>query len=78
MEIFGGFMIMSMLLGLLMLAIWIALPILVFSLRTQVEKNSLLLARIEQRLAALEDKADNKPPCPSDRYDRDAQNSTQL
>jgi hypothetical protein len=78
MEIFGGFMIMSMLLGLLMLAIWIALPILVFSLRTQVEKNSLLLARIEQRLAALEDSANSKPLCPSDRDAGDGQNITQL
>jgi hypothetical protein len=76
MEIFGGFMIMSMLLGLLMLAIWIALPILVFSLRTQVEKNSLLLARIEQRLTSLEERANNKPPCPPESYAGNGQNIT--
>lgn len=74
MEIFGGFMIMSMLLGLLILAIWVSLPILVFSLRTQVEKNSLLLARIEQRLAALEESASNKPQSRTEPYASNSQN----
>lgn len=64
MEIFGGFMIMAVLLGLLVLAIWVSLPILVFTLRTQVDKNTQLLRQIDERLSTLESKipAGSKEP----------------
>ena len=57
-------MIMAVLLGLLVLAIWVSLPILVFTLRTQVDKNTQLLRQIDERLSTLESKipAGSKEP----------------
>lgn len=54
MELFGGFMIMSILLGLFFAAVWISLPVLMLGLRRQIMESHTTLIRLEGRIARLE------------------------
>lgn len=54
MEFVGGFMIMSILLGLFFAAIWLSLPLLLLGLRRQVMESHTTLIRLEGRIARLE------------------------
>ena len=54
MEISGGFMIMSILLGLFFAAVWLSLPVLLLGLRRQIMESHTTLIRLEGRIARLE------------------------
>jgi len=54
MELFGGFMIMSILLGLFFAAVWLSLPLLLLGLRRQIMESHTTLIRLEGRIARLE------------------------
>ncbi|ACD96618.1 hypothetical protein Glov_2911 [Trichlorobacter lovleyi SZ] len=54
MELFGGFMIMSILLGLFFAAVWLSLPVLLLGLRRQIMESHTTLIRLEGRIARLE------------------------
>lgn len=55
MEIFGGFMVMVSILGFFLTVIWFVMPFVVFAIKGKVDKNDEAVARIESRLAAIEE-----------------------
>ena len=59
MEFVGGFMIMSILLGLFFASIWLSLPILLLGLRRQIMESHTTLIRLEGRIARLEQQITN-------------------
>lgn len=61
MELFGGFMIMSVLLGFFFAAVWLSLPILILGLRRRIEESAATLERLEARMLSLEQKIVHHP-----------------
>jgi CII-binding regulator of phage lambda lysogenization HflD len=55
MEIFGGFMVMMSILGFFLTVIWLVMPFVVFAIKGKVDKNEEMMARIENRLTAIEE-----------------------
>lgn len=60
MEFVGGFMIMSVLLGLFFAAIWLSLPLLLLGLRRQIMESHTTILRLEGRIARLEQQITNQ------------------
>ncbi|MCE1227689.1 MAG: hypothetical protein LWW87_14590 [Geobacteraceae bacterium] len=60
MEFVGGFMIMSILLGLFFAAIWLSLPMLLLGLRRQIMESHTTILRLEGRIARLEQQITNQ------------------
>lgn len=56
MEIFGGFMVMVSILGLFLAVIWFVMPFVVFAVKGKVERAIILLESVDQRLARLEER----------------------
>lgn len=53
-QLAGGFMIMMLLLGLLLAAVWLSLPFLLFALRRRIDESHTTMLRLEGRIARLE------------------------
>jgi len=53
-ELAGGLMIMAITLGLLLAAVWLSLPFLLFSMRNRLVASQKALEEMTLRLAALE------------------------
>ncbi|CAH2031008.1 hypothetical protein [Trichlorobacter ammonificans] len=62
MEVAGGLMIMGGLLGVLCMAVWLSLPILLISLRNRLAESRVILEELSQRIAALEKRLHCLPP----------------
>ena len=60
MEFVGGFMIMSILLGLFFAAVWLSLPLLLLGLRRQIMESHTTILRLEGRIARLEQQITNQ------------------
>ena len=60
MEFVGGFMIMSVQLGLFFAAIWLSLPMLLLGLRRQIMESHTTILRLEGRIARLEQQITNQ------------------
>ena len=66
MELAGGLMIMAITLGLLLAAVWLSLPILLFSMRNRLVASQKALEEMTLRLAALEKRLEQMiPPSPA-------------
>jgi hypothetical protein len=55
MEIFGGFMVMVSIIGFFLTVIWFVMPFVVVAIKGKVDKNEETMARIESRLADIEE-----------------------
>ncbi len=54
MEIFGGLMVMLLILGFCLAVIWLVLPIVVFGIKVKVDSMLCLLEDMDKRLQTLE------------------------
>ena len=54
MELVGGFMIMLLLLGFMLAATWLSLPILLFILHRRLREATATIERLDTRVAELE------------------------
>ncbi len=64
MELAGGLMIMAITLGLLLAAVWLSLPFLLFSMRNRLVASQKALEEMTLRLAALEKRLEQMIPPP--------------
>jgi hypothetical protein len=53
-DIFGGFMVILIILGFLLMALWFILPFVIFAMKGKLDSVYQLLENIDQRLAAIE------------------------
>jgi hypothetical protein len=68
MEIFGGFMVMMSILSFFMAVVWLIMPFVVFTIKGKLDRTLDVLAGVEKRLAAMEEKLSglqNPPPNPT-------------
>lgn len=69
MELAGGLMIMTIPLGLLLAAVWLSLPILLFSMRNHLVASQKALEEMTLRIASLEKRLEqtlqSTPVCPA-------------
>jgi len=63
-ELAGGLMIMAITLGLLLAAVWLSLPFLLFSMRNRLVASQKALEEMTLRLAALEKRLEQMIPPP--------------
>jgi hypothetical protein len=52
--IFGGLMVMLLILGFFLVVLWFILPFVIFAMKGKLDKSHLLLENIDRRLAAIE------------------------
>ena len=64
MELVGGLMIMAITLGLLLAAVWLSLPILLFSMRNRLLASQKALEELNIRIASLEKRLEQVAPTP--------------
>ena len=55
MEVFGGIAIMLVIIGILFIAIWLSLPMLLFGLSRRLERLELRLSAFEHRLDRIQE-----------------------
>ncbi len=67
MELAGGLMIMAIPLGLLLAAVWLSLPILLFSMRNRLVASQKALEELTLRMTSLEKRLEKVVP-PSSVY----------
>jgi hypothetical protein len=60
MEFFGGFMIMLILLGLILAAIWFSLPFFLISLYRRLKESRAALVQLEERIICLEQQLEHQ------------------
>jgi len=60
MEFLGGFMIMLILLGLILAAIWVSLPFFLISLYRRVKESRAVLMQHEERIIYLEQQLEHQ------------------
>jgi len=66
MELAGGLMIMAIPLGLLLAAVWLSLPILLFSMSKRLVASQKTLKELTLRIASLEKRLEQMiPPSPA-------------
>jgi hypothetical protein len=53
-DIFGGFMVILIILGFFLVALWFILPFVIFTMKGKIDSAYQLLEKIDQRLAAIE------------------------
>ena len=65
MEIFGGFMVMISILGFFLAVVWLIMPFVVFTISGKLDRTLDVLAGVEKRLAAIEERlSEQQAPSP--------------
>jgi hypothetical protein len=64
-ELAGGLMIIAIPLGLLLAAVWLSLPILLFSMRNRLVASQKALEELALRMASLEKRLEQVLPPPA-------------
>ena len=82
MEIFGGFMVMTSIIGLFLAVIWLVMPFVVFAIKGKQDRMLEVLEGIESRLAALEQQLaassrDEAPPGAASQPQHEEDHSTE-
>ena len=62
MEIFGGLMVMSSIIGLFLAVVWLIMPFVVFAMKGKQDRSLEVLETIEKRLVAIDEQLSRLQP----------------